>query len=72
MVRRTEHQVSSELRRPLREVLYELYVEQGMTQTKMAELLRVDVSTVSRWLQKYGIPARRARWEFPDQECANL
>jgi len=70
LARRTEAQVASEFRRPLRDLLRDLYIRQGLTQAEIAKMLRVDISTVCRWLQKYQIPARR--WRLPDEECAAL
>lgn len=70
--RRTPQVVSAEFKRPIRDLLEDLYVHRGLTQYQVAKVLNVNVGTVCRWMQKYGIPARRARWEFPDQECASL
>lgn len=47
------------LGRPLADVLRELYVDQGLVQREVAERLGVDTSTISEWLTRVGIEARR-------------
>ena len=42
------------------EVLRELYIEDGHTQTEIAEFYNIDQSTVHYWLNKYGISDEEA------------
>jgi DNA-binding MarR family transcriptional regulator len=50
--------VELRLGRPLEDVIREVYESGGM-QRDVAEVLGIDVSTVSRWMRELGIAARR-------------
>lgn len=41
------------------EILRDLYIRQRLTVEEVGAELRIDPSTVSRWLAHCGIPARR-------------
>ena len=42
----------------LRAFLSERYEDQGKTQQEIADELRIDVATVSRWMGRFGIETR--------------
>ena len=46
-------------RKPIREILRELYIDKGMTMKEVSEELCVSIGTISRWLKRYNIPARK-------------
>jgi hypothetical protein len=46
-----------------------LYVDQGMTLAQVGGLLGRDESTISRWLERAGIPARKPTWQMPEPEA---
>jgi len=46
-------------KRPARQTLYNLYVEQRLTGCQIAKLYSVTDPTVYRWLRQYNIPVRR-------------
>ena len=45
---------------PPKEVLYDLYVNKGLSTYKIAEMYGVSYEAVRYWLKKYGIPTRPA------------
>ena len=45
--------------KPINELLTELYVTRGLTVDEVGSALGVTKGTVSRWLERCGIPARR-------------
>lgn len=49
--------VEARLGRPIEDVIREIYDAGGM-QREVAEALGIDVSTVSQWMARLGIPAR--------------
>lgn len=48
----------------LRDILYKLYVENGLTQAQISDELHVGMGTVCEWLKKENIPARKIKWSF--------
>lgn len=44
--------------RPVEDVIRERYVQQGVTMPVLAAEMGIDVSTLSRWMKRLGIPAR--------------
>lgn len=46
-----------------RERLYELYVEQGLTQAEVADLLDTTQTTISKWLRRHEIETDEAAHE---------
>lgn len=50
--------VETRLGRSVREYLHDAYIVQELPQGEIAEALGVDAATVSRWMRKFGIPAR--------------
>lgn len=48
----------------LREILLKLYVEDGLTQNQIKREMHVGLGTVSEWLKKENIPARKMKWTF--------
>lgn len=57
MPNRTHAQELVELRtgRPLADVLRDMYVEQGLSQERVAVALGVTRLTIARWLEEFGI-----------------
>jgi DNA-binding MarR family transcriptional regulator len=51
--------IERQLGRPLEEYLREQYLKRERTQREIAEDLGVDVGSVSRWMERLGIPSRR-------------
>lgn len=51
--------LEAELERPLEVVLEEMYVTKGWTLEQVARALGVTESTISDWLRRVGINARR-------------
>lgn len=47
--------------RPMDELLRSLYVDEGLNVDQVAARLRVTKGTVSRWMDRFDIPARRPR-----------
>jgi DNA-binding MarR family transcriptional regulator len=47
-----------ELKRPIEDVLTELYVQRGLTQEQVGAELGLDGSTVARWMDRLEIEAR--------------
>jgi len=47
----------------VKEILRELYTEKGLTQVQIAEQLNVGGSTISKWLKKYKLTAKRPPWD---------
>jgi transposase len=47
--------------RPMDELLRSLYVDEGLGVEEIANRLRLTKGTVSRWMARFGIPARRHR-----------
>jgi excisionase family DNA binding protein len=45
--------------KPINELLTELYVAKGLTVDEVGSALGVTKGTISRWLERCGIPARR-------------
>jgi excisionase family DNA binding protein len=45
--------------KPINELLTELYVAQALTVDEVGAALGVTKGTISRWLERCGIPARR-------------
>lgn len=45
--------------RPMDEILRDLYVTQGMTLEAVGAKLGITKGAVSRWLERFDIPARR-------------
>jgi len=45
--------------KPIEELLTDLYVRQGLTVDQVGVAIGVTKGTVSRWLERCGIPARR-------------
>jgi transposase len=45
--------------KPINELLADLYVRQGLTVDAVGAALGVTKGTISRWLERCGIPARR-------------
>ena len=58
---RTEQFVEDRHGASVEALLRRLYVEQGMTQTEVAETLGVGLQTVVRWMATYRIPTRDRR-----------
>jgi len=51
--------VQMELGEPLGEYLNRRYHAEGATLAEIADALRIEISTASRWLGQFGIAARR-------------
>ena len=47
--------------KPIDELLRELYVTRGLKVDEVAAELELTKGTVSRWMQRFGIPPRRKR-----------
>jgi predicted transcriptional regulator len=47
--------------KPVEEVLRDLYVEQGLSQEDIAQLLGITRMTVAMWLREFGISAEDRR-----------
>ena len=45
--------------RPIQELLRSLYEDDGLTVEAIAERLQLTKGTVSRWMERFGIRARR-------------
>lgn len=45
--------------RPIEELLTDLYVTRGLNMRDAAAELGIDKGAFSRWLERFGIPARR-------------
>ena len=45
--------------KPMDAILRELYVEQGLTLEQMGAVLGITKGAASRWLERFGIRARR-------------
>ncbi len=43
----------------IRKILYKMYVREDMSIRQIAKILYVSQGTVSNWLKKYGIAAKR-------------
>lgn len=52
--------LEARLGRPMDQILRELYVDQGKTLEEVGTELGITKGAVSRWLEKFGIPARRS------------
>lgn len=50
--------VEARFGRPIDQLLRELYLDEGLTQSQIAEKLGVRRATVSRWMQVLGIESR--------------
>lgn len=46
---------------PIDQLLSRLHTEQGMTLGQIAEFLDIDIATVSRWMERMGIPVGSGR-----------
>jgi transposase len=55
------------LGRPVEEIVRERYVEQGQSMAEVALFLGIDISTLSRWMVRFGIPARIFASERPER-----
>lgn len=44
--------------RPIEELMRDLYIDQGMTMRQAAAEIGIDTGAFSRWLVRFGIPAR--------------
>lgn len=53
--------IEAEHGQPIDALLRDLYVEQGLGVQDIAERLHLTKGTVSRWMDRLGIPARRPR-----------
>ena len=51
--------IEARLGRPMDEILRELYVDRGLTLAEAGTELGVTKGAVSRWLERFGIEARR-------------
>jgi transposase len=51
--------VETKYKRPLREVLHQLYAEEGYTMNQAGEILGVHASTIYYWMLKLGMPTRQ-------------
>lgn len=51
-------QVEARFGKPIDALLSELYADQGLTQDQIAEHIAVDVTTVRRWMERFGIVTR--------------
>ena len=45
--------------KPMQAILHDLYVEQGLTLEQMGAVLGITKGAASRWLERFGIEARR-------------
>jgi len=52
--------LEARLGRPMDQILRDLYVNQRMTLEEVGLELGITKGAVSRWLEKFGIPARRS------------
>lgn len=52
--------VEIRLGRPLEEVIRELYIDQGLSARQVAAELGTTQPTVTRWMARLGIPARKS------------
>jgi transposase len=60
LIRTREMQVLEAARgKPINEILTELYIVEGLTVDAVGAALGVTKGTISRWLERCGIPARR-------------
>jgi transposase len=55
--------------RPIDDLLRELYDDEGLTQDQIADRIGVDVTTVRRWMERFGI---RTRWMGPRSRKATV
>lgn len=55
-------QVEARFNRPIDELLRELYDTDGLTQDQIADHIGMDVTTVRRWMDRFGI---QTRWMGP-------
>lgn len=53
--------IEAEYDRPIEELLRSLYVDDGLLVDEIAEKLHLTKGTVSRWMARFGIAARRPR-----------
>lgn len=53
--------VEERLGAPVRELLQRMYVEQGLSQIRIAEAFGVERRTVARWMTEEGIATRDRR-----------
>lgn len=51
--------IEARLGRPMGEILQDLYVDRQMTVEEVGLELGITKGAVSRWLERFGIPARR-------------
>lgn len=51
--------IEGRLGKPIDQILREYYVEQGLTVEQVGQKLGQTKGTVSRWLARFGIEARR-------------
>lgn len=51
--------IEARLGRPMGDILRELYVERGLTVESVGAELGITKGAVSRWLERFDIPARR-------------
>jgi len=51
-----------------RELLYELYVEKGLSQNDIAEELNCSSATVNKWLSKYNIESTEPDRPWQDED----
>jgi len=51
--------IEARLGRPMDEILRDLYVDRGLTLEGVGAELGITKGAVSRWLERFGIPARR-------------
>ena len=50
--------VELRLGRSIEDVIREMHYEQGLTQEQVAEKIGVHGATLSRWMEKLGLPVR--------------
>lgn len=51
--------IEARLGQPIDETLRKLYVDRGLTVRQVGSELGVTAGVVSRWLERFGIPARK-------------
>jgi hypothetical protein len=51
--------LEARLGRPMGEILQDLYIEKGMTLEQVGAELGITKGAASRWLERFGIAARR-------------
>lgn len=51
--------VETRFKRPVKDLVYEMYYEMGMSQPKVAKALGVSQGSIALWMKEWGWPARK-------------